>query len=445
MRACATIAGMLRAIVCLAMSVSAGIAQIPAGSYIVSSFENGNATPGGLFLVDPRNPGPAVAIQGLDPELVGIGISASNGANAVGIDPETEIIYVGEVGPPGTQIDLHEITLNGTMAVPILKTPIGTVSAFAQFGGGISQIHVLPNGDAILVLADLDVSPPLNGAPLAYYSLLTGTVTPINATLNGSTFGQSVTADADNELIYVAMYQGSMQVFEVPFSGGPGTFVGSMGGAPGMAMNSDGLIVSAGSSSIQFMDPATGIVTTGPIVGSNINGLSIEAATDSPVCVLNNLSGPPGVYRVDPSGTVHLLASNYTGVGSGIAVKTNPRTYGAFTPGNETYRWVATPNAGGLPQQGNLSFGIQLNASNGDATGALLFGVGPNSANVLGFQLLVNAALSFPMPTNGSVSLPIPAVTTPIGMRVYFQTLHADPGAPQGIAASDGLVFEIMP
>lgn len=435
---------LLLAALCATVASALPRAQVPDGAFVVSSFdEPGTTSPGGLFVVDPRVPGPPLAVQGLGPELTGNGVSRS-GANCIAVRPDDNVILVGTIGMAGTTIELHEIALAGSLAVTIRTTTIGTVSMGASFGGGIKQIAMMPNGDALFCVSGLDQQLPLNGDSIGRFSASTGTVSRVSAPSSVADLN-ALAFDRDSSTIYVASQpfgSPATTILAVPLAGGSATVVGSTNGGGGLAVASDGSVLLGGYRGIERFDPATGTSVPVGAPPSIINGLSIEAATDNPIFVLNGIQNA-GVYWMDATGSAHLLTAAITGVGSGIAALDNPRTFGTDTRGNSTFRWETTPNAGGLPRITNAQFGLQIVASGGDATGAVLFGQVRTSLTFLGFELLVQPLLSFPLAADGSVPLPLSA-TTPVGLSLVMQSVHLDPGAPQGIAASDGVRMTTM-
>lgn len=89
------------------------------------------------------------------------------------------------------------------------------------------------------------------------------------------------------------------------------------------------------------------------------------------------------------------------------------------------------------------TFTLQVGNASGAASTAYLFlGLAPQSLNVKGGTLLVDALkiLSFPMPAEGrELFLPVPLDYAFDGVGVFMQVLHTDAGAPLGVAFTRGL------
>ncbi len=429
-------------LVALAFTTTSALAQIPDGSFLVSSFSASNSpTPGGIFLVDPRVPGTPTRITGLDPSLVGMaGVSSATGANAIAINDD-QIVFVGNVGEDGTAIELHELVISAGQAFTIRTTPVGVVNTLVSPSGGISQIQALPNGDCVFCVANIAAGPPMNGNLVGYFDSVTGTITPISFPTS-SVFAQSIAVDADATTVYVTTFPG-YSIHSVPIAGGSATLVGTGNLVAGLDVNGDGDLITSSFDSVIEMDVATGATTVLGTPGNYINGLAVERATEYVVCAMSRAGGVNDVVYVDDVGGVNMLGP-IEGICSGVTILHNPRTYGLGTPGNASYEWRVHPNPGGLPTIGNTAFGVQLDASSGDASGVLLFGASRTFQSVLGFQLLVQPFVAVPMPASGFLSIPV-NVNGTVGTTVALQTLHLDAGAPQGIAASNGFWAVIMP
>ena len=414
-------------------------AQVPDGWFVVSSFAHGTATPGGLFLTHPRSPGAPLVVQGLGPDLTGVGANTT-GANCVAVEQNTGEVLVGEIGPPGTNIDLHRIAITGNVATRLALIPVGTVR-FPSTGGGINAIAMLPDGDAILAVTDLVNQPPFHSAILVRYSRSTGALTAIPT---GPLLGNcnAVTVNPSGNTIYFVV--SGMGLFSLPIAGGPATMVtNQFGNAQGLAVDSQDRIYVTDLADLYRIDPSSTGGTTSFTVGANINGVSIEAATDQPVTVLNGLIAGPGVHWCTNTGTANLLTNGITGVGSGIAVRNSPRSYGEATPGSFVYRWRTAPAPGGLPLRGNLGFGLRVDpVGSQPSLGFLVANWQPGFTTLLGMQVLIdpNNAVNLGLLVPGTVTpAPLPA-SLPAGLQFYVQGFFVDTGAPQGIAATDGQV-----
>jgi len=428
-------------------------AQVPDGSYVVSAFGETSRPGGGVFIVDPRTPGPPTVVTGLGQDLLGVP-GQTQGANCVAVRPDDGALLVGEIASSPTEIELHEIRLAGSNAVVDNKIRVGTLAQGVS-GNGLHAIALLTNGDALIGVHGLVNGPPLYGAKVAIVRR-NGTVVgvPLTGTISGVANGIAV--DRTETTGYVAILPPSrsystIYAFPLP-AGGLATQLGTVVGAgAALAVDSAGRIVSTSFSprGIVALDPTTGTLSLVGSTGSTPNGANLEAATDFAVYVLNGFHSPGlEVGWIDAGGTAHALTNALTGVGSGIAVLHDPRTYGVTTPGTFLYQWQVAPNPGGLPRVGNASFALQLTASGGgSAVGFLLAAVGSGDIPVLGFRLLLapTSLVSLgPVPASGTIPMPVPSVA-PIGVPVFFQTLHVDAGAPLGLAASNGLRLTLLP
>lgn len=430
----------------------AAAAQVPDGWYLVSSFANASATPGGLFLVHPRIPGPPVVVQGLASSLTGVGAAVGTGANCVAIRPDDQVLLVGSLGQAGTPIDLHEIALIGSTAQTIRTTNVGTVAFSSTSGGGINQIAVLPSGDAVFCVGGLRNTPPLGGAALGYFSRATGAVTPIPTPAIGGQSVNAVAVDRSATTIYAAVLpvagSPSTDIHALPLTGGTSTLIATLLGGPGLAVDSTGRIYAGSFADIVTIDPASGVVSLLGTVGANVNGLALEAATDLPVCVLNGSLAPgPGAYWQNSAGAANLLTAGITGVGSGMAVLDDPRAYGTSTAGTANYLWRTGPAPGGLPTRGNAGFSLQVDGlGTNPGPGFLAGSTQPANQNLFGVRVLLNpgnTVLIGLIAPGTPLAAPIPSSLGP-GLRFYFQSFHLDAGAPQGLAASNGQLVGIL-
>ncbi len=444
----------IRLVVGIALLHATPAAQVPDGYCVVSTLESlaPAAAPGGLFLVDPRVPGAPIPVTGLGTDLTGLGLGVS-GANCVTIRQDDGVLLVGEVAAGGTAIDLHEIVLSGASVVSDTTTFIGTARGF--IGGGIQQIAILPDGNALIGVGGLVAGPPMNGALIGIVDRVSGAVTPIPLPPALGAYLNALTVDRTGTTAYAFLSpsetSASGTVVAIPLAApASATPVAPLLGASALAVDGGGQVLASvafPSPAIESIDPATGIITPVASVPMNPNGMALEAATDLPVYVLNTVSSGPGVYWVDAAGTSILLTAGITGAGSGIDVRANPRTYGAGTPGLATYGWQTAPNPGGLPQVGNAAFSITVTSTSGSAAGVAFASFAPASFPLLGTTALIDPVGSFfvgAVPPGGTVPVPIRNDATLIGVTTYFQSFHLDAGAPFGLAASPGLLATIL-
>ncbi len=428
--------------------------QIPDGAIVVSTFQDSFGPisgSGGLFLVDPRVPGPPVTVSGLGTDLTGPSpFGDAQGANSVAVRDDGTLL-VGERGPFVTpSIDLHEILIQDGVVVSDTLRPLGAVDPFG-FGGAIEDIATLPRGDAVVAVRGLMAAPPLNGAPLAIVTSA-GAVQPLVVNGLSGTFPNALAVDPSGQTGYVAManpFDFSTDLYSFPLpAGGTANFIATVVGVSALAVDSSGqLVASLLQSGVHAIDVATGAVTAIAAPGVTNSAVAVERATDRPVYALaGDSSAGREVGWIDATLTPRILTNALTGIASDLTVMPCPRRYGNSTPGNVEYRWDVAPGVGGLPRLGNTNFGVRLRAIGGQPAGCVLASAGPVSQSVFGVDLLVDPATAFGIgmvPPSGVMHLPIPSTST-VGLSLCLQSFHLDSGAPQGVAASDGLRITVL-
>ncbi|HET6203667.1 MAG TPA: hypothetical protein VFI25_12805 [Planctomycetota bacterium] len=465
--------------VAVAFSAASSLrAQVPDGWYVVSSFRRQNLSEDGrLFFVHPRSPStlvPPIQVTGLGCDLTGACTGGANeqGANCVLRRPSDGALIVGELSTiPGTVIDLHILSLNGATVATDNLFPIGTG---AGNGSQIAQCALLPTGDVLVGVADI-VSGPLGGAILGIVNPNTGVVVPVPVSplpigmLSGA-FVNAATADAAGTTAYFGLFHNATfsEVWSVPIPGGgtPTQISALPLGVSALAFDNSGFLVVSGlygpDPCIYRIDPsipypASNLTAAATAIG-DANGLAMERVTGN-YAVVSGFGPPPGTaYWMTPAGAATQLTFGYLGwwgAKSGIEVNPDPETYGTGTPGTSAYTWAIAPNPGGLPTVGNAAFSLTLAASPGPLPAAGFFAASLGRANlpVLGFTLLIDPAqlvLLAPLPPSGAIPLPIPNDPALVGGpsvtdgQVFLQTFHLDPGAPLGIAASEGVEVSVL-
>lgn len=418
----------------LLVTTSLAAQTVPGGHYVVSSFQNTASSPlGGLAIVHPRTPGPATIVSGLPGELTGDG-TGRVGANCVSYRPDDGFLLVGEISRAGETIELHELVVVGGMMVVDIKTVVGTA---VTNDGAINQIAMLPNGDAVLAVANLTNTAPLFGSSFAYYDRSTATVSPISIS---SGYVNSIAVDPDLDRIYYGTTNG---IFHAPLTGGGSTLLAPGNFVPSMALDQNGdlLVLSNG---VKRIDVQTGAITVVAIPAGTPNGMFIERATGSAVVTLNGLPAA-GTLWINGS-TPQTLATNMTGVGSGVAVVDSAQDYGAPTPGASSYAFRTFPMPGGIPIAGNTAHAVAIDATSGPGNiGVVAANFSNASLPVLGINLLVNptgAVVVGPFAPGTSVPLPIPAGLPPTVL--FLQGIFVDAGNPQGFASTAGLRIETI-
>lgn len=412
-------------------------AQIPSGSYVVSSFQISATSPtGGLAIVHPRTPGPATIVTGLPAELTGTN-SPVVGANCVAYRPDDGFLLVGEIAGTNDTIELHEIFITGGAVLIDQKTVVGTGSSSAA---SITQIAMLPNGDAVFGTSNLVNSAPLFGSKFGYFDRTTNTVTPIPIAAPGGIVNAMAVDPALNRIYFAT----GVNVQYAPLTGGAPTPIASIPSSVGLAVDQDGNLLTAWNTSVDRIDVQTGALTTIATVGLNPNGLFIEKATGAPVVALNGLS-TPGILWVNGS-TPQTLATNVLGVCSGVAVVDSAQEYGPATPGTSSYAFRTFPAPAGLPIAGNTTHAVAVDTTSGPGNiGLLAASFGPANLPVFGITVLVDptgAVVVGPFAPGTSVPLPIPAGLPPAS--VFLQGIHLDAGNPNGFAATAGLRIETI-
>src|SRR5690606_31219810 len=91
------------------------------------------------------------------------------------------------------------------------------------------------------------------------------------------------------------------------------------------------------------------------------------------------------------------------------------------------------------------NFGLRAHDVLGGALVGQLLGLAPGAVSTTGIDVLVNApvVLFALASSSGDVTFPFPLPNAPgfAGLQLFGQMASIDAGAPQGIAASDGLQF----
>lgn len=439
---------------------SPAMSQVPLGSYVVSSTWVGplGAGPGGLFLVDPRVPGPPVALTGLPAELIGQATQASLGASAIAIRMADGALVAGAVTTLGNPVELHTIELAGAAVINHVRTPIGV--AGNGNNAGIVELDLLPNGDALIAVQSLQNTPPLQGEMLAIVSR-TGVVTPVPTPILQAPYPLALAVDPTGSTAYLVvgpLQPHAVHLYAVPLPAGGtaqliGTLAPGLAGIYGLAFAPNGDLLASTPTELYRIDLTAG--TAAPIANLPVGGsasLAIEGATSNRV-VIGNTFAPAGtaVHVMTPNNAATLLTTGITGVLSDVAVHANPHTFGSATSGDARYDWQVAPAPGGLPRAGNGGFGLQTTAELLSPSGTLqpgfVFGaLSPGSVVLTGATVLVDPATALLLglaPSQAPLPLALPG-TAPIGLRIYAQSFHLDPGAPGGVSATPGQRFEIM-
>ena len=403
----------------IALLATTAVAQVPDGHFVVSTLYY-NTSPGGLWVLDPRIPETPRPVQNLPRALTNLPTIYSHGANCVKVLPDGRLV-VGEmehrIGQPA---ELFVLTLSGLTVADYEKISIGTLTNGPAF---ISEILLLPGGDLLVS--------GLSDAGIVFrVSLKKRKVTPL--TISGlpfTPFASAIALDVTGTAFYMTDVFAPYHVRKVGVNGGAARLVGTAGQHGLMATDHTGQIyipIVASESTIDRMDPVTGIVTTVGVSGGTANGLQIEPATGKIVFMTNGYGGgPAGQVRImDPvSGRYTDLSASRSGTASGVAIAPNPATYGEGTPGSASYTWQTATNPGGLPRIGNAQFGARVVSSSADSTGALLAATAPGHLPILGMMLLLDAGTTTflgSIPASGDIRLPIPSLPSLVGQKLFL-------------------------
>ncbi len=425
-------------------------AQIPDGSFVVSSFDNGPLdapfSSGGLFVVDPLVPGPPVAVTGLPLSLTGPHASDSQGARCVSVRQDDRILMVGEVVPAGQTLHVHEVALSALQLVGDSAFPVGVAGAA---GAEVVDVESVAGG-----LGTLFCTNGLATGPSLGMLGVDGTVTALD--LSGLDSGpyRAVAVDETNLIGFVAIDTASgtsTNVYSFPLENPTaGAFVASVFGMRSLAADVDGNLIAGstlGGGQIFSIDPVSGVASFVAFTGPTPTAVNVRRATNQPIYALDG-SGPNGaeVAWLDSGGGATVLTAGIPGSVSGIDLIDNPRIYGAPTPGAVTYRWQHAGSPDGLPRRGNGWFTIELDSDAPGTTGALIASPSPGDMDFMGVRVLLDPTALIPVafvPGAGTISLPV-SNNVPIGLALCFQTFHPDAGSPT-IAASDGIRITVMP
>ncbi|MHC5209146.1 MAG: Vgb family protein [Planctomycetota bacterium] len=273
---------------------------------------------------------------------------------------------------------------------------------------------------------------------------------------------------------------------------------GLLDGPGGLAMGSDGLVYVSNnlSNSVVVLDPDTGDVQpvsdgqgllddAGGIVVDNAGNAYVANYGSNTIVRILLETGEARIFcddpamispndvRLAPQGGLHVTTKNsslvHIDARGQLTLLHNEPTFGAYdgvamkayrTPCNGAFVPYGTglAGAGGFEPRlrglfapcPGVSAAIEMEQIAGGALGSLAWGLSPVSVPFKQGQLLVSLGppgglipLAFPGvgPGGGALTLDfqIPQVASLIGVSVYLQVLVSDPGAPAGVAMSNGL------
>ncbi len=413
-----------------ALFANPAVGQIPDGHLAVAA--RPAQMPGGIWIFDPREPGPGLAISGLEPDLTTAG-GGGGGANALLVRDDDGALVVGEWGRNGASLDVHVITLSGSRVVVDRRISLG-VGAPLGAAPAVADMDWLPNGDVVVATRNLPPS-ALGGTPLAIVSLTTGVVTPIPLNPPPSLLVGSVVYDAASaSVLYGTVIGSGPAIYRVALTGGTPQQVYPLV-AEDMVLHPDGSLYVAAGSIVRVEQPSG----AWRVVVPNLQTfhLTVERATGA-----LQFTSASGVHWAPSSGGVRNLASLSGVTPTDIALRSDPRVYGVPSPAAKTVRWQ--PALNGVPRLGTTMHLEVAVSPAGGAAGVVLAALAPAAIPVLGGTLLLDPATVVPlttMPAAGRVALPIPQAPALVARSVYLQSIHPDPA---GVAASDGLALTFL-
>ena len=159
----------------------------------------------------------------------------------------------------------------------------------------------------------------------------------------------------------------------------------------------------------------------------------------------SGFSGNWGCYPFQPSGVIY--ASDFNNGLLVIGTSATTELYGTGTAG--TGGVVPEIHTFGASYQGNPNFALELEGAAPNAPVVLLIGVGQTSLTIAGAQILVDPGQTLLVvdtatDASGNASVPLPVPNPTSTATLYAQWVVLDPNAPAGLAASQGLEFDVF-
>ncbi|MCA8957011.1 MAG: hypothetical protein KDC87_13115 [Planctomycetes bacterium] len=436
---------------CIAAPVAA---QVPDGWAVISYVGTGmaNIPNGGLTLLHPRTKSSA-QVTGLPIDLTGgANDGIRRGAGSVYVDAEGDL-WVGEVGPPGTSIELFRLRLSGNAATVVSKTTVGSVapSSLAADWLGITGISVLRDGDVLFSVAGLQNSAPLNGARLARLSRTNGTVTPIpTAGVQGDIVASVASRDGKFAYLHaVTNYGGRNPIVEVPLAGGTARTIFGAWVVHSMFVDAQGFLLITNSTYVLEIDPNTNAFRgLGGVFNATTRGVVAAFGTGNPLVFASDTTSSSGGYWFTDRRTLQHTMINYAGgdTVTDMAIRQAVQPYGTSTSGNRDYAVSRAFTATGLPLTGNGAFSFAVDSTVPQTAGFLTLCAAQASTRLLGVDVHVDLSrvvALVPVLSNTPLTLPIPG-SVPAPTAVFLQAFFDDIGAPQRIGASEGLRIGVV-
>lgn len=419
-------------------------AQVPEGWMVVSQ----TSSLDGLSVVAPRTPAPATALSNVPAELV-LTINVSSGASAVAIAADGDVVAGNLTNRSGQDVVIHKMRIVGLNVASTQRFFLGNSSTSS---GSVTALHILADGRILFLLGESLRNSPLGTARAGTIDPVSGAIQSFPVSVGGGL--NALAVDAAGGAIYFGVPAStftSSDIFRTSLTGASPTLVGSLSGAvTGLTVQQDGNLFC---STVNFtpgvgtLDVATGAYT--PLTGAprNVGAVTIERATGRRVFAALGPVNPRGgeIAIVDANDNITALSTYAFGIMSGIAMRDAPRTYGAGSPGSNTYSWQTAPNPGGVPLLGNTNFSLTLTSSPGTANAsAVLFGGSRASLPFLGVDLLLQPTFSIPIASQAVTTIPIAIANAPsiAGTVLHAQSVHIEPG--NVLATSGGLTFGVV-
>lgn len=438
-------------------------AQTPDGWYVWCSFQ-GTAGECGVFFSHPRDPNTAfVAVTGLSKDLA-YDPAGRQGAACVVRRASDEALLVGERAPSSHSVDLHVLSLRGNDVYRAALFSMGTSAG----AGEIPQCALLPDGRVLVAATDLTSGPLAQQQTQSYNMQGIGildtdsgllSVVPVTSPnpFPGVINGLAVSRDGKTAYVgnYISTTAGDVWAVPLP-AGGTATQIATLPcGVSNLAVDADGTILATalnGPPNLFRIDPTAKQVTPIPTTFGPANAVVVESVTGNFAVASANAGVPPrSLLWVTPSGSSAVLASPNRATISGVDVNHNPEAYANATSGNASYSWILERNAGGLPEPGNASFGLELLGTPTIAGAPFVLLSTARLAQpiqILGvdlhidpFQVWASYVLT-PQGNKATLNLPVPPIPELRGITLYGQAIVIE--SMTQFAASPGIQLTIL-
>lgn len=426
------------------------------------------------------NPGPQTPrpITGL-PTNLRVPTSEFGGVASLWLSDDGTRLLVGNYTHNLRQVQIQVLDLIGMAVRPGSRAfTVGTVAR--GFGQGASAIRELPDGRFLICTGGTTGYTPGSGpaaiSPLAILDLDAPvpslTAVPLRSPLTG--FPGPAVLSPGGRFAYVFTQAGSAappwRLFEVdiddtsPSHGSVALLHTFQSGAlHHPRMEDDRRIVAAASDlgqvRTELVEIDTGVrpvaVRSTPLSPSGTTVFGPFQDRASGAALYTSLATPGSVFGNDlliapggPTTPMQVLASEPAagwGFPYATCIREAMQPYGRASGGAGRFRFELAPHPDGLPELGNAGFGLRVVSATATPTSAwMLFGVLPDSIQVLGLELLVQPLATVDMIVQNQraqLGLPIANDLALVGVTVHAQALLIDNG---GLDASEGLRFTLI-